>query len=63
VAKRAPFDSAAKSILRYRTLAEQARLNAARASDSAGREWFLSLSDAMTKLADALQEQLFHSNK
>jgi predicted hydrocarbon binding protein len=54
-AKRAPFDSAAKAILRYRTLADQARFNAEKAVDEAGREWFLALAKTMTELADALE--------
>ncbi|HEX3487568.1 MAG TPA: hypothetical protein VHT51_21100 [Micropepsaceae bacterium] len=41
--------------MRYRTLADQARFNAEKAVDEAGREWFLALAKTMTELADALE--------
>jgi hypothetical protein len=58
VSKRFPADDTRKAIAQYRKLADQAKLNAAKAGDDAGKEWFLSLAKTMTALADALQAQL-----
>ncbi|HXI99913.1 MAG TPA: hypothetical protein VNH44_01745 [Micropepsaceae bacterium] len=56
-APRFPADDARKTILQYRKLADQAKVNAEKAGDEAGKEWFLSLAKTMTALADALESQ------
>jgi hypothetical protein len=53
---RFPIDDTRKAIAQYRKLADQAKLNAEKVTDEAGREWFLSLANTMTALANALKE-------
>jgi len=60
--KRLPADNVRKTIAQYRKLADQAKFNADRSADEAGRTWFLSLAKTMTALADALQEKPPNSN-
>ena len=51
-----------RTISQYRMFADQAKTNAGRAIDDDSREWFLSLAKTMTRLADALQEQVLKSD-
>ena len=47
-----------KTIAQHRELAEQAKINAQNALDADRTDWFLSLTQTMTALADAQQDQL-----
>jgi hypothetical protein len=55
---RFPADKLERMIAQYRQLSDQATINAARAADSDGKNWFLSLAKSMAALADSLKQQL-----
>ena len=61
-ANRRTVDDACKTISQYRKFADAAKINAQKAVDADSRDWFLSLAQTMTALADALQEKPSNSN-
>jgi hypothetical protein len=61
-AKRRTVDDTRKTISQYRKFADSAKINAQKAVDADSRDWFLSLAQTMTALADALQEKPSNSN-